>query len=1032
MRADLEGRLMKNRVNIPLATLIVVLILVAVAFYRIVSVESAGLKAVKGFLNCSSIDNRNPVLLRGEWEYYENHVLFPSDFNYGGTAKNGSKPQYVQVPGDAPNAYGFGTYRLTFRAVTSSETFALKTTDVWSSARIYLDGKLICQIGDPSTLSNASLPWNSSLYVTFAMDTFRTNHELIIQTSNYDFYRQGIANPIHFGTQIKVYELSNNVRLSESICAMSVFILAVLLLCLLTLRIQFGSILHLLLFSVFFGLYLMTTGEKLLLNLFPDTPYLFFTRLYLITMPLMSLFMALYVCAFGESGRGWIKVRNTIVGASAVLVVALAFAPQKALALLVAASQIQSALLAVVCLWFLIKRLWLRDTGALFQALAWLNWLMVFGIGVLYARGMLTTSTHTLALSMMVVGFVILQLIYVAQRVSHIYSGNERLAQRMVISDRLKNDLMAIVSHELRTPLHGIINITQSVVEDIRSESGVESTPRIDELGLALRLARRMSGVVGDLYNFAAEGAAGGASYPPTSLRVVVNAVMEMFNYTQSGSPVHLVNLIRPGASAVYADENKLWQVLSNLVGNSLKYTKSGTVTVSSRRESGMVHVMVTDTGIGISKEAKERIFERYTRLASGEAVAPGAGLGLYIARKLVEEMHGQIRVEWSEPDKGSCIAFTLPACDERELTEQTGRVARRGQEEQNLPQLLPVRPASGRLLVADDNPTNLEVFSKIFADCNFQIDAVTDGQQALDHVHLAGGAYDIVILDVMMPGMSGFEACRLMRAQYSHAELPILMLTARNLTRDIVTGFWAGANDYVAKPADALELRARVFTLIRLHQTASEAIENEMAFLQAQIKPHFLYNAFNTISAIALTDGVAASELIDDLGVYLRSSFQARENGELVPLARELETTEAFLRIQKARFGNRLNVEMDITTTVNYPVPPLILQPLVENAVRHGSMGKTGGITVRIRTAIEGEALVICVSDDGAGMDDRQISDLLKEVPGEERSGIGLFNVSRRLRLRYNCSLDIKSAPGEGTTITIRIPLTSLAPSPR
>jgi len=199
-------------------------------------------------------------------------------------------------------------------------------------------------------------------------------------------------------------------------------------------------------------------------------------------------------------------------------------------------------------------------------------------------------------------------------------------------------------------------------VEDIRSESGVESTPRIDELSLALRLARRMSGVVGDLYNFTAEDIAGDASYPPTSLRVVVNAVMEMFNYTQSGAPVHLVNLIRPGASAVYADENRLWQVLSNLVSNALKYTKSGAVTVSSRREGGMVQVLVTDTGIGISQEAKEHVFERYTRLASGEAVAPGAGLGLYIARKLVEEMRGQIRVEWSEPGKGTCIAFTLPA----------------------------------------------------------------------------------------------------------------------------------------------------------------------------------------------------------------------------------------------------------------------------------------------------------------------------------------------------------------------------------
>lgn len=1013
------------KVAIPFMVLAVLLAGIVSLSWSVLRQQSTCLRAEEGYLYCSNIDNREPVLLQGEWEYYPNQVLFSSDFDWAGQAVDGSEPQYVQVPGPAPNAYGFGTYRLRFQAVTASDMFALKITDIWSSARVYLDGKLICTIGDPSTLSVASLPWNSSVYVSFSMDIFRRTHELIVQVSNYDYYMQGITSPIHFGTQIMVYNLSNAVRLIESVCVMSVLILAVLVLCLLLLRIQLGSILHLMLFSLCFGLNLLMSGEKLILNIFPSLNYILFTRAYLCTFLGMAVFMGMYVCEFGECGRLGLTLQRTSLSVSLLALAALFLVPQAGLATTFFLS------LGLACLWVLmslilmLRRLRRQETGCFFQVMAFFCWLYAYLTAVAYAQGMIGTSVRTGLLCAAVVSFVILQLVYVAQRVSYVYSGNERLAQRMLVSDKLKSELMAIVSHELRTPLHGIINITQSVIEDLLQSSGMPRTAQTDELNVSISLARRMSGIVGDLFDFVEQNYDGEVQLNPTNLRVEVNAVFEMFRYTCENTAIHFVNLIGTTGLTVYADESKLWQVLCNLVGNAVKYTRAGAVSVNARREGDMVTIAVSDTGIGMPADMLERVFEPYARIPAYDMNTPGSGLGLYIARKLVEEMGGSIAVTWSQPGQGTCISFTLRACDDKVFSDQHSV-----QKELTLPQveseaaafLRSVRPDSARVLVADDSPTNLKIISRIFADCNFTMDMAADGREAVDLAGKNAGKYDLVILDVMMPHMDGFEACRTIRRHCSPFDLPILMLTARDLTKDIVTGFWAGANDYVTKPVDSLELRARVFTLIKLKQSVAGAIENELSFLQAQIQPHFLYNAFNTISAIALTNGIAASELIDDLGVFLRSTFRGKKAADLVPLAREMEATQAYVNIQKARFGDKIHFTFRVDAPLDLTLPPLIIQPLVENAIRHGSLDRAGQVRILASAQVQGDELVISVEDDGPGFDAGSA-----KHPGHEGSGVGLTNINRRLKLYYGRQLDIRPVSPTGTRIVMRLPLDRL-----
>ncbi|NLW01944.1 MAG: histidine kinase [Clostridiaceae bacterium] len=219
-----------------------------------------------------------------------------------------------------------------------------------------------------------------------------------------------------------------------------------------------------------------------------------------------------------------------------------------------------------------------------------------------------------------------------------------------------------------------------------------------------------------------------------------------------------------------------------------------------------------------------------------------------------------------------------------------------------------------------------------------------------------------------------------------------------------------------------SIELRARVFTLITLKHLVNRAIKNEMSFLQAQIRPHFLYNAFNTISAIALSDGPLASELIDNLSTYLRYSFHSGGQNDLVTIKEETELVESYIKIEEARFGDRLEVTMDLQPDLNFSLPPLTIQPLVENAVRHGSLHSSGKTRIAITMYRKGNDAVIEITDNGPGIDIGKVQTILESE--EASAGIGLYNVHRRLKLRYNRGLEINNLKEGGTRVTIKIPL--------
>ncbi len=324
-------------------------------------------------------------------------------------------------------------------------------------------------------------------------------------------------------------------------------------------------------------------------------------------------------------------------------------------------------------------------------------------------------------------------------------------------------------------------------------------------------------------------------------------------------------------------------------------------------------------------------------------------------------------------------------------------------------------RKNEGTILIVDDEIFNVQTALNIFYREGYNILTALSGEEALKKVE--DNKVDLVLLDVMMPGISGIDVCRKIREKYSLIELPILISTLKDVNYDLFLGFEAGANDFITKPFEEREITARVRTLIQLKKFMEDALKNEMAFLQAQIKPHFLYNTISTIISFCYTDGEKAAQLLTDFSRYLRLNFDIDNKMMLVPLRHELEMVDAYIKIGKARFGDKVHIEYDVEHQImGEKVPVLCIQPLVENAVKHGLLGKREGGTVYVSASKEKNTIHISVKDNGIGMNDEK----LEELRNSEvyNNGVGFSNISRRIRKLQKRDIDIHSIEGKGTIV--------------
>jgi len=324
-------------------------------------------------------------------------------------------------------------------------------------------------------------------------------------------------------------------------------------------------------------------------------------------------------------------------------------------------------------------------------------------------------------------------------------------------------------------------------------------------------------------------------------------------------------------------------------------------------------------------------------------------------------------------------------------------------------------------ILVVDDEPQNISILGEVLRT-DYIVRAATSGQKALEMVMSSDKPPDLILLDVMMPGMDGYSVCGMLKADERFCGIPVIFVTAKSSEADEVKGFEYGAVDYVTKPFSPVVVRARVRTHIELKKYRDS---REVDFLLSQIKPHFFYNVLNTIVSLCYTDSRKAGKLLTEFSNYLRRSFDVQGNQLFISLENEMQLVRSYVAIEQARFGERLKVTYHIDKNLLlYRIPPLVILPLVENAVIHGLMKREEGGHIVVTVRQKERKLIIEVADNGIGISADQLAELLSNK--QESGGVGLRNVNRRLGKYYGEELSIVSE-GQGTVASLRIPTSCL-----
>lgn len=985
-------------------------------------------EAEQGILDLRNWDGleRETISLDGEWKFYPEALLIPG-------SKTDKKDDFISVPGNwkdsfsesQNNGYGYGTYYLKILVPKDIDlNYEIRALSIRTAAKLFVNGQETAVRGVPSDSSETHqgdpVPLSSELKATHNGEI-----ELLLHVSNFDnIFAGGIAKSIKFGTTHAINKEFHLSALWQFIVFIIMLIHSLYAFILFSLRPKKKELLYFALGILFFSISIILDDDRLLLNVIPLN-YIWYYKLIKISYVGTTGFLLLFIkhMFFKENKMKILVYPSYLCAASCILMLLL---PLKYLFfadynyIIVFMSYLA---IAIMMYRFIVNEK--RDVLLILLAAISVLSSLVWGVIKSWAP-----SHFPVFYPIDLILAIVLFSSYWLKKFFEESEEKEELSIKLQEEDKMKDQFLANTSHELRNPLHGIINIAESMVNNKKDVSSHIK----ENLELLITISRRMSLMLNDLIDITRLKEKGILlDKQPLNIETIVSGVLDMFKFMVEKKNIRLATDIPSGFPDIEADKNRLIQILYNLIHNAVKFTNEGSITIRVRSKHGLAYIQVVDTGIGMDTKTQSRVFLPYEQAST--AVEGGLGLGLSICKQLVEMHKGELTVD-SVLNQGSVFTFTIPLAaafenDENKLSEIEKQHEAEHQvaaafrppptyvdaTEINLNLSLNDRP---KILAVDDDPINLKVLSNILPSAQYDLVTVTSGQEAL--MHLNRREWDLIIADVMMPTMSGYELSRMIREQFSISELPILLITARSQIQDIVTGFLSGANDYISKPVNSLELKARVNALTNLKQSISERLQMEAAWLQAQIQPHFLFNTLNTIVSLSEVDTDRMTVLLNKFGQYLQKSFDPVNLERAVSLEHELELLNSYLYIEKERFGDRLHIEWEVNTATDLLIPPLSIQTLVENAIRHGILKKIDGGTILIKVVRFEDHSEVIVQDDGVGMDKEKINEVLSSKPEQSR-GIGIVNTNKRLKQMFGTELEIYSVPGQGTTVTFNVP---------
>ena len=441
------------------------------------------------------------------------------------------------------------------------------------------------------------------------------------------------------------------------------------------------------------------------------------------------------------------------------------------------------------------------------------------------------------------------------------YEAERKRAEALAELDRAKTTFFSNVSHEFRTPLTLMLSPLEETIANL---DGTIPPQEREQLLLVQRNGMRLLKLVNSLLDFSRiEAGRVQASYEPIDLATYTAELASTFRSLIERARMSLIVDCPPLPEAIYIDREMWEKIVLNLLSNAFKFTLAGTITVRLQCVKDCVELTVSDTGVGIPSEELPHLFERFHRIKNSQGRSfEGSGIGLSLVQELVKLHGGAIDVT-STFGQGSCFTVTIPtgtahlpperigarrtlastALGSMPYVEEAQRwlpengdfrleewsMAPSTHELVNQPAQSKIQNLKSKILLADDNADMRDYIRRLLSG-SYIVQTVADGLAALTAIEK--NPPDLVLTDVMMPGMDGFELLRSLRSNPATQDIPIILLSARAGEESRIEGLAAGADDYLIKPFSARELLARVEASLKLARLRQEATVRERTIL--------------------------------------------------------------------------------------------------------------------------------------------------------------------------------------------------------
>ena len=754
-------------------------------------------KAEKGVIDLSSVDLINSYHeLSGEWEFYweelahpsqidqleEDYFTFPSLWNNSQTAK-----------GTEIESSGYATYRLKVVLPPSNKLpdLALSVSEMYTSYRLFYNGFEISKNGEVGlTKDEIREDW---LPHTLPLGRYTDTLEFVIQIANFRHTKGGSREPMILGDRRMLmaqrdFNFSYDFLLAGSLIMGGLFFLGLFL---------FGqhekSVLYFALFCITFSYRMIGSGEYALHALFPDMPWPFLIRTeYIALFVPTGIFSYYSYLLYPKDAHRPILIGFALV--ALVFSVCALITPISFFTTLVE----PYLLLIALTIFYLVYLYWvafkrkrmgaeyaLGSTGIVFLVTMYL--ILIY---------LTPTRENTLLTFCGFILFFFFQSLILSFRFA---ASLKQAKEEAEAASKAKTDFLSTISHEIRTPLNAVVGIAHFLINDKPKKSQVES---LESLKFS---AENLTTIISDILDYnKLESGSIEFEMSEVNLRDLTKKIISAHMPTAKAKGVDLIldydNTIH---DVVVADSTRIYQVVNNLIHNALKFTSKGFVKlkielVHQNAKSQRLLCLVSDTGIGISREKQAMIFERFTQAGSSTTREyGGTGLGLAIIKRILNLVGSDISVV-SEEGKGAVFSFELSFT----------KVKKPKQVDTSEEDELRYEKLKGRkVLLVEDNQMNIMVASKFLERWELKVDVAMNGQEGVEK--LAKEEYDLVLMDLQMPILDGYQATRLIRE--FNQQIPIIALTASALLRVRKDVQAAGMNDYITKPFDPKELRKKI-----------------------------------------------------------------------------------------------------------------------------------------------------------------------------------------------------------------------------